>query len=128
MALSDKPNKARVKRLALLLWVLVAFFYFYLSYDYIRVTNEDKAFEDYLHYVVQRAGTQGLSARQIRELLLVKAEQLSVPLRGEQILIRGSGYNLNIAVNYNVDVDIPVLERQVYSKRFDHTVRYIPPR
>jgi hypothetical protein len=121
-------NNANVKRLALLLWVLVAFFYFYLSYDFVRVTNNDRAFADYLHYVVQRAGAEGRSPREIRELLLVKAEQLSVPLRGEQILVKGSAYTLNIGVNYDVDVEIPVLQHLVYTKTFEHKVRYIPPR
>ena len=121
-------NNSNIKRLTLLLWVLVAFFYFYLSYDFIHVTNNDRAFSDYLHYVVQRAGAEGRSSREIRELLLVKAEELRLPLRGEQISVRGSGYTLNVDVNYNIDVDIPVIQHQVYTKRFDHTVRYIPPR
>ena len=49
---------ANRKRLALLLWILVAFFYFYLSWDYIRTTLHDRAFSDYLDYVIQIAGTE----------------------------------------------------------------------
>ena len=67
---------ANAKRIVLLLWVLVAFFYFYLSYDYIRVTMNDKAFVDYLQYVVQIAGNEHRPAKEIRALILVKAEQL----------------------------------------------------
>ncbi len=31
-----------IKRLVLLSWILVAVFYFYLSYDYIRVSMNDR--------------------------------------------------------------------------------------
>ena len=39
MPLARTPN---LKRLVLLVWVLAAIFYFYLSYDYIRVTMGDR--------------------------------------------------------------------------------------
>src|SRR5262245_16024079 len=124
----DIARSANSKRLVLLLWALVAFFYFYLSYDYIRVTTNDRQFADYLHYVVQLAGTDGRSAKEIRDLLLVKAEQLSLPVRGEQIEVHGLHESLNVAVNYDVDIDIPVLQREVYRKRFEHSVKYQLPR
>src|SRR5262245_5735872 len=100
------------RRLVLLLWVLVASFYFYLSYDYIRVTTNDRQFADYIHYVVQLAGNDGRSAKDIRDLLLVRAEQLSLPVQKDQIVVRGQRESLNIAVNYAVDIDIPVLQRE----------------
>ena len=40
-------HNLNVKRLALLLWALVAVYYFYLSYDYIRITKNDGIFADY---------------------------------------------------------------------------------
>jgi len=112
------------KRVALLLWVLVAFFYFYLSYDYIRVTTNDRQFADYLQYVVQIAGNEQRPAKEVRELLLVKAEQLALPLTGSEITVLGGGDSLNVGVNYNVDIDIPVLQRQIYTKHFEHKVQY----
>jgi hypothetical protein len=112
------------KRLALLLWVLVAVFYFYLSYDYIRITSNDREFGEYVRYVVQLAGNDGRSAKDVRDLLLVKAEELSLPLHGEQIRVRGGGHSLNVAVNYDVDIDVPLLQRQIYTKAFEHAVTY----
>jgi hypothetical protein len=56
--------------------------------------------------------------------LLVKVEELSLPVRGEQITILGSGESLNVAVDYNVDVDIPLLPREIYTKHFEHKVKY----
>jgi hypothetical protein len=112
------------KRAVLLLWVLVAFFYFYLSYDYIRVTMNDRQFEDYLQYIVQIAGNEQRPAKEIRELLLVKAEELSLPVNGNGITVMGGGDSLNVGVNYDVDIDIPVIQRQIYTKHFAHNVKY----
>jgi len=112
------------KRVVLLLWVLVAFFYFYLSYDYIRVTMNDRQFEDYLQYVVQIAGNEQRPPKEIRELLLVKAEELSLPVSGNGITVIGGGNSLNVGVNYDVNIDIPVIQRQIYTKHFMHNARY----
>jgi hypothetical protein len=125
MAFSRSSNKTRV---TLLLWVLVAFFYFYLSWDYIRITTHDQEFADYLRHVVQLAGKDGRPARDIRQLLLVKAEQLELPIRRDQIQIRGGGTSLNVVVNYDVDIEIPLIQSQVYTKNFDHTVKFYGPR
>jgi hypothetical protein len=115
---------ARGKRMVLLLWVLVAFFYFYLSYDYVRVTSSDRQFDDYLQYVVQIAGNEHRPSKEIRALLLVKAEELALPVQGEQISILGSGESLNVAVGYDVDIDVPLLQREIYAKHFEHKVKY----
>ncbi len=113
-----------VKRLVLLVWVLVAFFYFYLSYDYIRANMNDRQFADYLQYVVQIAGGENRPAKEIRALILVKAEELSLPIRGEQITILGGGDSLNVSVNYDVDIEIPLLQHQIYTKKFEHLAKY----
>jgi hypothetical protein len=115
------------KRIVFLLWVLVAVFYFYLSWDYIRATNNDKQFADYLHYVVQLAGVQQRPSRDIRSLLLVRAEQLSLPLKANQITVSGSGDSLTVNVSYDVDIEIPLVQREIYSKRFEHKERYRNP-
>ena len=115
-------------RSVFLLWVFVAFFYFYLSYDYIQATMRDRDFTDYLDYVVQLAGNESRSAKDVRDLLLVKAEELALPLRGEQIVVRGNGTALSIEVNYDVDIEIPWIQRQIYTKRFEHNLKYHSPR
>src|ERR1700739_541219 len=117
-------GNANTKRLVLLLWVLVAFFYFYLSYDYVQVSMNDRQFTDYLQYVVQIAGNQHRPAKEIRELLLVKAEQLSLPVTGSGITVLGGGDSLNVHVNYDVDIDIPLIQRQIYTKHFEHNVTH----
>src|SRR5262245_49906180 len=94
---------ANARRLVFLLWVLVAVFYFYLAYGYIRATMNDRQFGDYIHYVVQAAGNDHRPANEVRTLLLVKAEELSLPVTARQIAIQGEGELLNVAVNYDVE-------------------------
>jgi hypothetical protein len=126
MAIGRNTN---LKRLALLLWALVAVFYFYLSYDYIRVTMSDREFAEYIQHVVQVAGSERRPARDVRDLLLVKAEELSLPVHKDQIVVKTTGINsIDIAVNYAVDIEIPLIQREVYTKRFEHSARYNGPR
>ena len=120
--------KPGIKRLVFLVWLLVAFFYFYLSWDYIRANMNDKVFDDYLQYVVQIAAPEYRPTKEIRALILVKAEELSLPIRGEQITILGGGDSLNVSVGYDVNIEIPLIQRQIYTKRFEHFVKYKPPR
>lgn len=117
-------SRANVKRLVLLIWLLVAIFYFYLSYDYIRVSMKDREFADYVQYVVQIAGVEQRPAKEVRALILVKAEQLSLPVRGEQITVLGRGDTLDVTVNYDVDIEVPLVRREIYSKTFEHRVKY----
>lgn len=115
---------AQLKRLVLLLWILVGIVYFYLSYDFIRASMSDKQFGDYLQYVVQIAGTEHRPAKEIRALILVKAEELRLPIRGEQITILGGGDSLNVSLSYNIDIEIPYIQREVYTKQFEHHVKF----
>jgi hypothetical protein len=117
-------SRANAKRLALMLWILVAFFYFYLSYDYIRATSNDKELSQYLQYIVQIAGSENRPAKEIRALILVKADELSLPVRGDQITIKGGGDSLNVALNYQVNIEVPLFQRTVYSKQFEHAVKF----
>ena len=117
-------SNSHAKRLVLLTWLLVGFFYFYLSWGYIRVTMDDQQFSEYLQYVVNVAGSEERPAKEIRALILVRADQLSLPVRGEQITILGGGRTLNVRVNYQVDIEIPVLQSTVYTKEFNHFAQY----
>src|SRR5437879_3329889 len=121
MGESPRPQ---ARRLVLLIWILVIIFYFYLSYDYIRVSMNDTQMTSYLDYVVQLAGRENRPAKEVRALILVKAEELSLPIRGEQIEILGGGQTLRVALAYEVDVEVPVFERVLYRKTFTHKVAY----
>jgi hypothetical protein len=124
----SKNSSPHLKRLVLLVWILIAFFYFYLSYDYIHASNNDRTFGDYVHYVVQLAGNEHRSSKEVRALVLVKAGQLNIPLSGDEITITGGGTTLDVAFDYGVDIYVPVLHRIFYHKVFYHDVRFVPLR
>lgn len=119
---------ASAKRVVFLSWVLVALFYFYLGYDYIRVDVNDSRLGEYVRRVVQLAGTENRSNREIRTLLLARAEELGVPLNGDQISIYGTGDTLKVSLKYDVDIDIPVLRQGIYTKHYEHSAVFQTPR
>ena len=125
---ADSSAAVNRKRLVLLFWMLVAVFYFYLSFDYIRIAMNNDKLGDYVSYVVQLAGNERRTPREIRALLIVKADELGVPLTSDQIKIQGSGQTLKIAVNYDVDIQVPILRSGVYQKHYEHQVSYRVPR
>ena len=122
------PQQLRLRRLVLMSWLMVAFFYFYLSWDFIRVTSTDKKFEEYLEYIVQLAGTERRPVKEVRTLILVKADELGLPVTGDQVAVSGMGQTLAVNLNYDVDVEFPGLERVLYKKNFQHTIKYRQPR
>jgi hypothetical protein len=120
---TDSP-KSHAKRLVLLCWILVAIFYFYLSWDYIRIQMNDDKFAEALQHIVQLAGNENRTSKDVRALVLVRADELGLPVRGDQITILGGGHSLNIAVAYTIDVDIPIFRQGFYTKHYNHKVLY----
>ncbi len=119
-----EPQRPQRRRVVLLIWVLVAIFYFYLSYDYIQASVRDSRLNEYLDHVVQLAGSEHRPAKEVRALILVKAEELGIPLRTEQIDIAGTGITLTVSVDYQTDIEIPVVQRVIYKKEFHHKVGF----
>jgi hypothetical protein len=110
-----------------LFWLLVAMFYFYLTFDYIRVAMNNDKLGAYVRYVVQLAGNERRTPREIRALLMVRADELGVPLSDDQIRIQGSGQNLKVSVIYDVEIEVPILRSGVYQKHYEHQVSYRQP-
>ena len=44
--------------------------------------------------------------------------------RGDQIVVRGGRNSLNVDVTYEVDIEIPLLQTEIYRKNFTHTAKY----
>jgi hypothetical protein len=124
--MSKAPNP-RTGRLVLLVWILIAVFYFRISYDYIRVSMSDEKFTQYLQYIVQIAGAENRPAGEVRNFLLVKSEELGLPIRGDQIVIKGGGTTLGVSVVYDIDIEIPILDRGIYHRQYDHKAYYKSP-
>jgi hypothetical protein len=119
-----REQNPHAKRLVLLVWVLVLFFYVYLSYDFVRVERKNTKFGDALQHIAQVAGTERRTYKEIRTLVLVRADELGLPVTIDQISIKGNGPGLSIAVAYNIEIDIPIFSRGFYSKRYEHKVAY----
>ena len=117
------PNP-HAKRLVLLVWVLVLFFYVYLSYDFLRVERTNNKFEEALQHIAQIAGTDRRTYKEIRTLVLVRADELGLPVTADQIAITGSGPTLKMVVAYDIEIDIPIFTRGFYSKHYEHKVAY----
>ena len=50
--MKSAPN-VHAKRLVLFVWVLVLIFYFYISYDYLRVQRTDDKFAEAMQHIAQ---------------------------------------------------------------------------
>jgi len=121
-------NQPNARRLVLVVWIFVAGLYFYMSYDFIQVSMKDRNLGEYLDYIVQLAGNEYRSSKEVRTLILVKADELGLPLHDEQITVDGTGPTLTVALNYDVDIEIPGIQRILYRKDFQHRAKYHPYR
>jgi len=118
-------NPARVSRRAvLLLWLFVAILYFIVSFDYIQASMNDRKMAEYLDYVVRLVGRENRPVKEARTLLLIRAEELKIPLAADSIWIRGEGQALRISISYERDIQIPGLRSTVYRKQFEHAAAY----
>ena len=122
--MTEKANKTRVRLIVLMLWVLLAAFYFSLAYDYIIASNKDKELDTYLQYIVEVCGDDHRPNKEVRTLVLNRAEELKISLRGDQVAVSGSGQTLKISVSYMVDINMPILRQSIYRKVFQHETTY----
>jgi len=125
---NSDPDKKKTKRIVLGVWIVVAFYYFYVSYDYIRTEMNDDRMAAYAHYVVQLAAAEARTPKEVRALLLVKADELHIPLKPEHIKVLGSGPGLKVSLEYDVNIDVPIFQYGFYSKHYEHSVSYRQPR
>jgi hypothetical protein len=122
--MTDDSKKNSKKRLVLVVWSLVAFYYFFISYDYIRTEMNDDRMGAYVHYVVQLAGNEARTPKEVRALLLVKADELKIPLKAEGIKVQGAGQSLKVSLEYDVNIDVPIFQYGFYSKHYEHDISY----
>jgi hypothetical protein len=121
----EKPRTYQ-RWLVLGVWLLVGCLYFYMSYDFIRFSMKNRNLGEYMDYIVQLAGNEYRPPKEVRTLILVKAKELGLPVRNEQITVSGEGQTLEVRLNYGVDIEIPGIERVVYRQDFQHNVKYHP--
>jgi len=100
--------------------------FFSLAKQWIVLTSSDKEFTEYVESVLRRAAIDHRSAKEIRTLLLVKAEQLSIPVEGEQIDITGQGQTLGTVIAYDRELEIPLFGGRLYRMEFRHSLTTTP--
>src|ERR1051326_5435595 len=110
---------ARATTRLIVLLIALAFCVF-VSYDFIRVTMSDNQLGSYVDYVVQLGGNQNRPAEEVRTLILTKASELGLPISGKQIHVTGQRQSLRASISYAVDIRVPVLQRVLYHKTFNH--------
>jgi len=121
--MTDDPNK-NAKRLVLLFWGVLAFYYFTISWNYISNELRDDRMEEYIQKIVQLAGNETRTPREIRSLVMAKASELSLPVEPEQIKVLGSGHSLKISLDYEVTVTTPFLAIGLFSRHYEHNIGY----
>ena len=122
--MAEDVNKSRVRLIVLSLWIVLAAFYFSLAYDYIVANNRDKTFDEYLQYIVGVCGDDRRPTAEVRTLVLTRAEELMIDLRGDQVAVSGYGQSLKISVSYMVDINMPFFHTSLYRKVFQHNTAY----
>jgi hypothetical protein len=112
------------KYVALGLWLVVAGMFFSLARQWITYSSADKQLTEYTEGLIHRTALDRRSAKDERTLIQIKAEELSIPLQPEQILISGQGTKLQVAINYDAEIRIPIVHRSLYRMEFVHNLAY----
>lgn len=82
----------------------------------------DQEMAQYLERMIHLAATEQRSAKEVRQLMLVRAEQLSLPLHGGDLSVTGKGNKLRAVLHYETQVSIPILDQPVYRMAFQHDI------
>ena len=87
---------------------------------WIQINAHDKQFVETLNDVLRIAAKQRPSTNELRALLLLQAKELSVPIRGDEILISGNADRPRVSIYYDAGITVPILNWPGYFFRFNH--------
>ena len=111
----------------LCLWMFVGFLYLSLMSQWVSFSRHDHQFKESMQRAIQLAATEQRSGKELRALLLIRAEEFSIPIRGDEIHITGAGTNLKVNLRYESDITMPILNQTLYRMKFGHDLTYKPP-
>jgi hypothetical protein len=117
-AKQDRKNRRFV--IAMLMWGFFGFICLCLVSEWVTLNRRDQVFTAYAEGVIQTGMQQGSSAKDIRALLLLKANDLLMTIRPEELRVTGSGQTLKATVRYYADLSMPLVNQPVYRVRFNH--------
>ena len=121
---SAKTHPASVAKRYIVLssWLLVAGLFFSLAWQWIKFTSADRQFTEYVDSLLRRSVFDHRPAPQIRLLVRLKAEQLSIPVQNERINITGEGETLRTVITYDTEIKLPLTNRVLYRLEFSHNL------
>jgi hypothetical protein len=121
-------QKAHRARLLFVLWLVVAVVYFSLATRFVSASMNDKSFSDYLQFAVQIVTDQQRTNRELKQLVMGKAEEMEIPLDPVHVNIEGEGSSRKLRLSYNVLIQVPFVPSAVFNREFSHEVTYKIPR
>ena len=101
-------------------WLLVGTLYGSMINQWIEMKANDKQFVESLQDVLRVAAKGRWSTNELRARVLVRAKELSVPIRGNGILIRGNADMPRLSIDYDAGITVPILNWPAYFFRFNH--------
>jgi hypothetical protein len=108
--------------IALSLWLVLAFVFLSLGKQWILFTSTDKQLTDYVDTLERQAALHQRAASDIRRLVILKVQELSIPAEEDQISVTGQGESLRTIIAYNEEIRVPVVDRVLYRMEFNHNL------
>jgi hypothetical protein len=108
----------------LTVWLFFAGLFFSVAGQWTNFTYADKQFTDYVDGLVHRAAIERKGPSELRTLVLLKADELSIPVHNEHISITGQGETLATLIDYDTEIRFPMVNRVLYRMEFTHNFHY----
>jgi hypothetical protein len=119
IALAHLGDTAR-RTVAILTWTFLSFLYISLVSQWLVISMRDKSFTHYIDQSIQIAATEDHPGRDVRAQLLMKAEDLTLPIHADGIDVTGIGKTLKATIHYQADISMPIVNQPVYRMSFKH--------
>jgi hypothetical protein len=121
-AVTLRTYKQSARLAAVVIWSLVGILYGPMINQWLEINTHDQQFVESVQGVLQVAGKEHRSTNELRALLLARAKELSVPIRGDGILIRGKADKPTVKIHYDAGITVPILNWPAYYFSFNHNV------
>lgn len=109
-------------------WLLVVLLFGSIMRQWVSISSSDRQFTEYAEGLLQQAVIDHRTTRDIRTLLLLKAEELSIPLLPERISISVDTGRMRTIMSYDTQIRIPFIDRVLYRMQFHHNINTTDPR
>jgi len=113
---------------ALGLWILLAAIFFSLAKQWIVYTSSDRQLTEYVESVLRKAAVDRRPTKDIRTLVMVKAEELSIQLQPDRISVTREGETVGTVIAYDAEIRVPIVNRVLYRLEFNHNLSNRFPR